>query len=71
METRKVIKTEQSRYTGSIIHITQNKDKQIKKNNKEKEKNTHPYVQHGKLKRSATRKTKEISNTENTKIALE
>jgi hypothetical protein len=45
--------------------MTQNKDKQIKKNNKEKEKNTHPYVQHGKLKRSATRKTKEISNTEN------
>lgn len=60
METRKTIKSEQSRDTGSIIHITQNKDKQIKTNNKEKEKNTHPYAQHGKLKRLATRKTPKL-----------
>lgn len=70
METRKAIKSEQSGDTGSSIHITQNKDKQIKTNNKEKEKNTHPYA-HGKLKRLATRKTPKLLSNDYQRAILQ
>ena len=34
-KTERIIKNEQSRYTGNIGHMTQNKDKQNKKHNAE------------------------------------
>ena len=65
METRKAIKTEQSKDTVSIGHRTQNKDKKTKKKQKTiKKREKHTPIR-------TTWKTKEISNTEITRNVLE